>query len=429
MLKAIGAGFFATIFSLTVFAQQQSGSSAELKRKQAEIQHEISDLKNTLRAATGDKKVGLRDLEIVRKKLQLREQAIDNISRQIDNIEGNIGRSQNEIDRLKTDLDTLKQQYAGNIVLAYQNRNNYDYLSFIFSAANFNDALRRIQYLRAYHLYREEQAVAIKNMQQLLQQKIGGLEVTRKEKDAVLQKQQSQKMELVSEKKEKNEIVGKLKAREKEITKELIAKQKTDIKLKRAIDKAIDREMAAAEKAAGEKAKDVTTATAKAPVTRKGTHENKKDDKKHYLDATPEGIRISANFFDNKGRLPWPVDKGYIKIHFGTYLIEEINIRGFNSGITIETEAGATVKAVFDGEVISVFDIEGNWNVIVRHGKYFTTYSDLSSVSVSKSEKVTTGQQLGKAATNKDGKGEISLMLMQGKENFDPEKWLRRKSN
>lgn len=416
MLKLIGISFFATVFSVTVFAQQ-SGSSAELKRKQAEIQHEIEDLKITLRAATGDKKVGLRDLEIVKKKLQLREQAIDNISRQIDNIEGSIGRSQNEIDRLKIDLDTLKQQYARNIVLTYQNRNNYDYLNFIFSAANFNDALRRIQYLRSYHLYREQQAVAIKDMQLLLQQKIGGLEVTRKEKDVVLQKQQTQKLELVSEKKEKNKIVAKLKAREKEITKELIAKQKTDVKLKKAIDRAIEREMEVARNAVGDNAKPATTAKAKT-VTSTG----KKDVKKNYLDATPEGIRVSANFADHKGRLPWPVDKGFIKIHFGRYRVEGMgDVYYTSSGITLGTELGAAVKTIFDGEVSSVFNIDGFWNVIVRHGKYFTVYSNLISVNVSGNEKVITGQILGKA-----GNDEIDLILMQGKENLDPEKWIRK---
>ena len=425
MLKALGVSFFATLFSVTVFAQQ-SGSSADLKTKQANIQHEIDDLKNTLRAAKDEGKVGLHDLEIVKKKLQLREQAIDNISRQIDNIEGNIGRSQNEIDRLKTDLDTLKQQYARNIVFTYQNRNNYDFINFIFSAANFNDALRRIQYLRAYHLYREQQAVDIRNMQQLLQQKIGGLEVTRKEKDVVLQKQQTQKLELVSEKKAKNEIVGKLKAREKEITKELVAKQKADRILRKSIDKAIIREIAEAQKAADEKTKLVTNETlVKSPIKNKNATGLKKDINKGVFEKTPEGIRLTGSFENNKGRLSWPIDKGIIKVHFGYFKINGVIFD--NPGLTLETDADGAIKVIFEGRISSVFDVEGNWTVIVQHGKYFTVYSNLATVVVSKNEQVTAGQLLGKAAANAYGNGEIEFLLLQERKNIDPEKWIRKK--
>src|SRR5690349_11335581 len=244
MLKMMLTGFLAMSVSVALFAQQQQpGNSEDLKRKQAEIQREIDDLRSTLKDTKKNTKAGLLQLSMVQKKLRLREQAIGNISQQINLIEGTIGKSRNEIGRLKGELDTLKLQYAKSIVYAYKNRSNYDFLNFIFSAASFNDALRRVQYLRAYRLYREEQASTIKNTQVLLQGKIAGLESSRKEKDAVLQKQEKQKVELEGEKREKNEILSKLKAREKEISKELTAKQKADIKLKNAIRAAIDREI------------------------------------------------------------------------------------------------------------------------------------------------------------------------------------------
>jgi peptidoglycan hydrolase CwlO-like protein len=243
MLKMMLTCFLAMAVSVALFAQQQPGSSEELKRKQAEIQQEIDELRSTLRDTKKNTKAGLLQLTMVQKKLRLREQAIGNINQQINVIEGTIGKSKNEISRLKTELDTLKEQYARNIVYAYKNRSNYDFLNFIFSAASFNDALRRVQYLRAYRLYREEQASTIKSTQSLLQGKIAGLESTRKEKDMVLQKQEKQKVELEDEKKEKNEILSKLKAREKEISKELTSKQKADKKLKSDIKADIDREI------------------------------------------------------------------------------------------------------------------------------------------------------------------------------------------
>jgi septal ring factor EnvC (AmiA/AmiB activator) len=438
MLKSMVSCFLALVFSMSLLAQQP-GSSEELKRKQAEIQKEIDDLRRTLNDTKRNKKAGLGQLAMVQRKLRLREQAIGNINQQINIIQGTIGKSREEIGRLKGELDTLKSQYAKSIVYAYKNRSNYDFLNFIFSAASFNDALRRIEYLRSYRLYREEQAATIKNTQNLLQSKISGLEMTRKEKDAVLQKQEKQKEELESEKKEKNEILSKLKAREKEISKELTSKQKADKKLKTAINVAIQREIRLArEKALAEaKAKEAAAAAANAnkpatepankPATGAIAAAPKKEKSYSVLESTPEGLRLSGGFENNRGRLPWPVDKGNVKIHFGKYSIEGTKLYGNNPGITVETEPGTPVKAVFEGEVSRIFDIEGNWSVLVRHGKYFTVYSNLSSVSVAKDAKVVAGQTLGRAGTNTDGDGEIEFLLMQESRNLDPESWIRRR--
>jgi len=487
--------FLAMVVSVTLLAQQPGSSSEDLKRKQAEIQREIDDLRSSLKDTKKNTKAGLLQLAMVQKKLRLREQAIGLISEQINIIEGTIGKSKHEIDRLKTELDTLKGQYARSIVYAYKNRSNYDFLNFIFSAASFNDALRRVQYLRAYRLYREEQAATIKNTQQLLQEKISGLESSRKEKDVVLQKQEKQKVELEDEKKEKNDILSKLKVREKEISKELTTKQKADMKLKVAIKAAIDREIkiarekamaeakakeaadakareaaeakareaeakaraiaeAKAREAAEAKAKEKEASDAKAREAAEALAKQKEKEaadaakkleastaaanaaaaKKDVsekggsvLESTPEGFRISGSFESNKGRLPWPVEKGQVKIHFGTYSIEGTKLRGNNPGITLATDAGATVRAVFEGEVSRIFDIDGNWSVLIRHGKYFTVYSNLASVSVSKDQKVSAGQILGKAAVNDEGNGEIEFLLMQENRNLDPESWIRRR--
>ncbi|MFL5743638.1 MAG: murein hydrolase activator EnvC family protein [Niastella sp.] len=471
MLKMMLTCFLTVTVSVTLLAQQQpGGSSDELRRKQADIQREIDELRTTLKDTKKNTKAGLLQLSMVQKKLRLREQAIGNINQQISYIEGTIGKSKNEIGRLKVELDTLKAQYAKNIVYAYKNRSNYDFLNFIFSASSFNDALRRVQYLRAYRLYREEQASTIKNTQTLLHDKIAGLESSRKEKDVVLQKQEKQKEELEDEKKEKNEILSKLKAREKELSKELTAKQRADQKLKSAIGAAINREIKiardkaiaeakakeeadaaenarknaaaeAARKAREAKEKEDVAAkkaaepknnpTASAPVAKAEPKvEPKKEPVKKtesFLESTPEGSRISGSFESNRGRLPWPVEKGNVKIHFGTYSIEGTKLRGNNPGITLATEPGAVVKAVFEGEVSRIFDIDGNWSVLIRHGKYFTVYSNLSSVSVAKDQKVTSGQMLGRAAANDDGNGEIEFLLMQENRNLDPESWIRRR--
>jgi murein hydrolase activator len=419
MVKAILTSILAVFFVLPLFAQ----GSEELKKKQAEIQREIEDLKRTLNDTKKNKKAGLGQLAMVQKKLRLRQSAINNINQQIGMIQNTISQSNGEIVRLKDELDTLKTQYEKSIVYAYKNRSNYDFLNFIFSAASFNDALKRIEYLKSYRNYREEQAENIKKTQMVLQQKISSLRATREEKDKILEKQEKEKVVLEHEKREKDDIVNRIKAREKEINRELASKQKADQKLRSAIKSAIDREIKAARDKAAAESK---AAAANRPAAEPGA---KREVKKStsVFDATPEGIAISGNFEKNRGKLPWPIEKGQITIHFGTYAIPGTTIKGNNPGLTMETEPGAVVKAVFEGEVSRIFDIEGNWTVLVRHGKYFTVYSNLSAVSVQKDQKITTGQMVGRAAVNNDGNGEIEFLLMAENRNLDPEDWIRRR--
>ncbi|MHA4844083.1 murein hydrolase activator EnvC family protein [Flavitalea antarctica] len=433
--------FFVLFVALIVTGSVLGQGSDELKKKQAEIQREIDDLRKTLDATKKNKKAGLGQLSMIQKKIKLREQAIGNISEQIDVIQGNISKSRNEINRLKAELDTLKIQYEKSVVYAYKNRSNYDFLNFIFSASNFNDALKRVQYLKSYRTYREEQAENILNTQKVLLQKINGLETTRKQKDEVLQKQEKEKLVLVSEKKEKDEIVSKLKARENELNKELSAKKKADAKIKSAVKAAINREIRLAQQKALEEEKRIKAAAAAAPkndVAKNNTPAGssataakepvkKAERPKSVLESTPEGKIISDKFEGNKGKLPWPVDRGSIKLHFGIFQVPGSKINGNNPGLTIETEVGATVKAVFDGEVVSVFNIEGGSGVVVSHGKYFTAYYNLSSVNVSKGEQIKRSQALGKANANDDGVGEIEFLLMLERDNINPEAWIQRR--
>ncbi len=428
MQKILSLIVVLTLFAFSGIAQ----SRAELEKQRSDIQRQIEEVKRSLDQTKKNRKESLGQLALLQKKLKLREAAISNINSQINSIQGDINTSRNEISRLKKDLDTLKMQYAKSIVYAYRNRNNYDFLNFIFSARSFNDALKRVEYLKTYRRYREQHAANIKNTQDLLQKKISGLEVSRKEKDEVLTRQQKEKMVLMDEKKEKDQFVAKLKSKEKELSKELIAKKRADDKLRSAIRAAIEREARLARMRELEELKKkeaIAKANAeKNPAPSNGAAAEKKEvaaapKKTSVFEATPEGMIVSDNFEKNKGRLPWPVEQGVVKTPFGNYGIEGTKIVGNNPGITIETASGASVKAVFDGEVSSVFDIEGVNVVLVRHGKYFTTYSGLSSVNVSKGSKVKAGQVLGRAGDN----GEIDFLLLQENRNQNPESWLRRK--
>lgn len=418
---------------------QQNQSRADLEKQRAEIQNEINEVRQSLELTKKNKKASLTQLSLLQRKLRLRQAAINNVNNQIVYIQNDIGKSRNEIVKLKKDLDTLKVQYQKSVVYAYKNRSNYDFLNFIFSASNFNDALKRVEYLRSYRTYREQQTNTIINTQALLEKKIGNLEQSRKEKDEVLAKQEKDKLELVEEKKEKDQVVSKLKLRERELAKELSAKQRADNKLRASIKAAIDREIRLARQKAleEEKRQKAALATAKpeSPLIAKvetpaAAEETKKEvtvAKKSVFDETPGGEIISDNFEKNKGKLRWPIDRGNIKIPFGTYAIAGTKIKGNNPGLTLETEENSSVHAIFDGEVSAVFDIEGESNVLIRHGKYFTTYGNLSSSSVSKGQKVRSGDVIGKAGPNADGNGEIEFVLLLENRNLDPAVWIRRK--
>lgn len=415
-------------------------SRADLERQRAEIQNEISEVKNSLEQTKKNKKASLGQLALLQRKLKLRQAAINNVNRQIDFIQDDIGRSRNEITKLKRDLDTLKVQYEKSVVYAYKNRSNYDFLNFIFSASNFNDALKRVAYLKSYRSYREQQTRTILNTQSLLQQKISNLERSRVEKDEILAKQEKDKLELVEEKKEKDQVVSKLKSREKELSRELTAKQKADNKLRASIKAAIDREIRLARQKALEEEKrlkaEAAVAKAESPTAKAGgasaTEPAKKEEvavarRESVFDATPGGEIISDNFEKNKGKLPWPIEKGNIKIPFGNYAIAGTKLKGNNPGLTLETDQNSPVKAIFDGDVVSVFDVEGESNVLIRHGKYFTTYGNLNSAAVAKGQKVKAGQVIGNAGPNADGNGEIEFLLLLENKNLDPAVWIRRK--
>ena len=300
-----------------VFAQTQS--RAELEKQRAEIQEEIASVKRSLDQTTKNRKASLGQLALLQKKLRLREAAIKNVSKQIDYIDNNITQSRKEIENLKMDLDTLRTEYEKSVVYAYKNRSSYDFLTFIFAATSFNDALKRVEYLKSYRKYREEQASTIKNTQALLQKKISGLERSRKEKDEVLAKQEKQKMDLVDEKKEKDVVVKRLRSREKELSRELSNKQKADNKLRASIKAAINREIRLARQKALEEekrrkaaaiaanpAEREAIAKAETPAASPATTETAAS--KSIFEATPEGVIISDNFEKNKGKLPCPVE-------------------------------------------------------------------------------------------------------------------------
>jgi septal ring factor EnvC (AmiA/AmiB activator) len=424
MLKTLLTGSFLLIVMAFSRAQAPAQSRGELEKERAAIQKEIEDVKRSLDETHKNKRETLGQLALLQRRLKLRESAIRNINDQINVIQGDMNESWREILKLRRELDTLRIQYAESIVFAYKNRSNYDFLNFIFSATSFNDAIKRVQYLKSYRAYREERAENIRRTQDLLQSKIDGLKVTRIEKDEALKKQNKERSILEDEKKEKDAVVTKLKSQEKELKKEMAAKQKQDQKLANAIAAAIKRARDAAIKEA--KAKNPTAAEKPAARPAESGDEpvaslNTIKSGSKTVFSSDADMHLSGNFEKNRGHLPWPVS-GTVSMAFGPHEYIKGIIHN-NQGVTIDVSPGAAVKAVFEGVVSSVFNVGDVSAVIIRHGKYFTTYSNLSTVSVSKGEEVKTGQIIGRVGDI----GQLEFVLSDEKDHmFDPEKWLVR---
>ncbi len=403
-----------------------SQTREELEKKRKEIQQEISSLQNAQSEIAKDKKVNISQLKLIEKKLRNRYAVIDNLNDDMRLIDNTIFSNNREIYRLQKQLDTLKSQYAKTIEYAYKNRSSYDMMNFIFTASSFNDAIRRVSYLKSYRHYRDEQAANISKTSKSLAEKIQILTLNKKEKGKVLDQQKIQKEILEEEKQEKNLFVSKLKLREKEIEKEMAAKRKIERSLQNAIAAIVKREIEAARRIAEEEAKKLA---AKPVVENKATAPAKTASvrKENILENTPEVTKISVGFENNRGNLPWPVDKASISASFGKQKIEGTSLIEDNIGLTIQTTAGSNVKAVFEGVVTSIYDIAGSQTITIKHGKYFTTYYNLSSVNVSKGTTVQMGQVIGKAGVNDEGDGEIMFVVNIEAVFVNPELWLKNK--
>jgi len=416
----IGAGF--------IYAQDDK---AQMEKERQEIQQELADLQKNYNQIKGQRSATLGQLSVLKRKIQVQERYLNNINREIRYLNDDIYSSTLEIIKMRKQLDTLKAQYARSVVYAYKNRSNYDFLNFIFSATNFNDALKRITYLKSYRSYREQQVNSIIETQQQIEKRkqlqIGQMN----EKKMAIQNQAKQVEVLQGQKKEKDEAVNELRSQEKELKKQIASKQKRDRDLKSAILAIVRREAKKAEEEAKAKAKakeSITTTDVSAANTntRTATPTAKP---KSYLDLNAEDVKLNASFESNRGKLPWPVDNGVVSIHFGPYEVEGTKLRGDNPGITIATpSAGMAVKSVFNGEVAGVYNMGDGMAVTIRHGKYFTTYSNLTSVTVGKGMDVATGQAIGKVGQSDDGSGgQIDFILMIETKNVNPEPWLRRR--
>ncbi len=481
------------LFGITnVHGQQPSAARNELERRRQSIIESIRESQQQLEETKRNKNATLAELRALQAKLDARMRLIGNINQEISSISGTIQNSTQKVGELQLNLGVLKARYAQSVRYAYKHRSSSNILAFLFSSKDYDDAVRRMKYLKRYRDYRQQQAEAIRTTQGRIKTQIGVLNNQRMQKDMLLSAEEQQKQVLQQERNETNTVVTQLKGREKELVADIDKNKKAAKKVERAVNALIAREIeeqrrrameearrkaaeeqrkreeeqrriAAAEaaaKAANRSNVNVATGSGNrpaigpprpdAPATSSGNNNSGNNNNAssgnrpvaatlaprpakvataRELSMTPDALALSNSFAANRGRLPWPVERGVITGFFGPHKHPVANVIVDNNGIDIQTSAGAVARAVFEGTVTSVFPVDGSGlNVLVAHGEFYTVYANLATVSVSKGQKVSTKQSIGTVGTNEEGLPMINFQIWKaagkGSAKLNPSQWI-----
>ncbi|MFM7017006.1 MAG: murein hydrolase activator EnvC family protein [Bacteroidota bacterium] len=416
------------VFVIGIFSCQSAWaqSKKELEAKKAKIQKEIEQTNSQLNQVSKNKSTTKEQITALKKKIALRQSLIATINTEIDEIGNEITTTSNEITNLETKLEQLKADYTKLILYADKNKNVYQRLMFVFGASDFNQAYQRLKIIQQIAAYRRKQAEEIIQTKETLTGKKTELQEQVDQKTQLKASEVSNKTQLEKEKVNQAELLEQLSLKEKALKKILAQKQKTKQNLDRAIERLIAKEIEKARKKT-----ITTTATPKTTTSTTSTSGSKSTaSKKVDIILTPEAEKLSNSFISNKGSLPWPVESGAISSSFGQH--EHRELKGViinNNGVDILTRENSSARVLFNGVVSGIISLPGAGKaVIVRHGDFFTVYSNLESVSVSTGQNLNTKQSIGVVASSQEspGRGEIHLEIWRNSEKLNPQSWIAR---
>lgn len=502
------------IFGVLCFGLAFSQKKEQLQKQNAELKKQIAIINSNLAKTQKEARLSIAHLNNVNKKIQLREKVYTNTQKEKRFIEDDIYLKQKEINQYKKELATLRKNYADILVKAYKNKGIQNKVTFILSAKNLGEALRRVQYLKQYADYQDKKAAEINAKAAQIHKSLQQKQQSVKEKEQLLTQQQHELLAIEKERKEKEVLIEDFKKAEASLTAELKQKQVQSKKIESEIRKIINEEIVAAkakaeaerkariekeriarEAAAREKArieaenraraealererkraeaeaarlaeierkkiedarkraeaakaeenarnearriaaeKEAKEAAEKAAAARaaeealaKKKEEEKKKAEEKTMTAFGVGATLGSNFAENRGRIGFPVDRGQVTHRFGRQPHPVFkNIVEENNGIRIAVTPGTKAKCVFPGEVSRISFVGGTKTVIVKHGSYFTIYSNLSSVSVSPNQKVSAGTIIGTIAQDFEGSYSLDFQIWNGSTPVDPLGWVSR---
>ena len=397
---------FILVFTLTFYGKgyTQSTSKKQLEARRLKLEKEIKEANSILTLTNNKQKSVSSQVEDLMYKINIRKNLIRVTNDQANLLSRLISKNSKEVDQLTVQLELLKKDYAEMVVKSYKSRSVHSRLMFLFSSENFKQAYKRLQYFEQYKLYQKNQAEIIKSKSLELNQLNAELKLQQDEKKSLIEKNREVNLILEEELKQQNILITDIKKDIGKYRTSINRKQREIEKLDKQIEKLIKEAIAASNKKKGSKRSSSFT-------------------------LTPEAKALAASFESNKGKLPWPVKKGIVKVKYGTQpspIDPSIKIR--SNGIRIATEPAAKVKAIFKGEVLAIHLVKrGNPSVLIRHGNYISVYKNLSKIYVKKGQIIETNQEIGQVFTNPNsGESILNFSLFKDGSTQNPMYWIMR---
>ena len=393
---------FITISLNQSFSQIKNDEQKKLEAQRLRLKKEIKQINNLLFSNTKIRKIALNEVENIETRLNVRLELIKVTNQQANLLTRRININQRNIENQRKELDEVKKEYAKMIQKSYSSKSLQNRLMFLFSSENFLQAYRRIQYLKQYARYRRKQGLQISEKTKLLQNLNQVLIEENEKKTKLINDNREIRKKLVQEQKKQQELINALRLKQNTLRTQIEKKQKQRQRIDKEINRLIREAIAESNRISGKKSREI-------------------------FQLTPEAKLIAENFQENKGRLPWPLEKGVVTQGFGRQRHPVVKTTIIQSnGVTISTEPFAKVRAVFEGEVMSVIIIKGsNPSVLIRHGSYITLYTNLSKLYVKKGEKVSSKQVIGEVFTNQQtGRTQLQFGIFNNIKALNPKDWV-----
>ena len=392
------------LFAYSLNSYSQYLNQSDLERKRIELTKEINNIQKLISSSKNQKKLVVENIQNLNYKLDLQNEVIKIINNQLNIISASINNNQSVINELFKSQELLKSQYADMILRSYKTRSKTGKLMFIFSSSNFQQALKRIQYFKQYSDYQNKQLQQIAN--NTVELKVLRTQLIKEKtiQESLIIENQTTKNNVSIQLLSKNKLLQSISSNEIQFVKEIKSKQKISAKIDKEIKNIIARAIAE-------------------------SNRKKKTNSKVFA-LTPEAKILSNNFTSNKGKLPWPVEKGYVTLKYGKQphpVVKTATIQ--SNGIRIITASSQNVRSIFDGVIYRIISSKnGSKTILVQHGNFFTVYKNLASIYVEKGDRVSTKQNLGKIITNKNsGQTILSFSLFKDNKTENPLLWLGQK--
>lgn len=450
---------------------QTSKKIRKLQAERTELQKQINESEKVLLTMKKDVKSQLNDLNVLSGQIDHQQKLVTAIEEDVKTLDAEIIQVTQELDSLERHLKDMQAKYRTSVQYAYKKSHSIqDKLMFVFSAGSVKQMYRRMRYVREYTTYLKAQGEQVKEQQKAVQQKRSDLLAAKGEKSNLLRQGEQEREKLEKKQKEQKQLVTNLQKKQKDIQKEISQKQKQHQTLNAQIDKLVEQEVAAAKKreeerrkreqarleaerkrkeeqarkaretaatsskgsSAGRKsgsAKTSRTTTSSSSGTAVASSETPKAERMSAYKVDNEDRLVSGSFEKNKGLMPMPITGPYVIVgRFGVHNVAGLkNVQLDNKGIDIKGQAGAQARAIFQGEVSSIFSLGGMHGVLVRHGSYISVYCNLSSVSVRVGQKLKARDIIGRVGQDGDGNIVLQFQLRKETAKLNPESWLSRR--